>query len=107
MNGYSKVFNVEANPREEHNIASQYAWGIGPLLQAVEADKARLTQPPNPPAANLTRFCQLYPLELGRAMHPRRHVDTPDGGGVFPVWDTTDASGAGRRDALHCQRRQP
>jgi hypothetical protein len=107
MNGYPKVFNVEAEPREEHNIAEQYGWVIGPLLQAVEAYKARLTQHPNPPAANITRFCQLYPLELGRAMHPRRHVDTTEGGGVFPVWDTTDDSCAASRDALHCQRRQP
>jgi hypothetical protein len=85
MNGYSKVFNVEANPREEHNTASQYAWGIGPLLKAVQADKARLPQHPNPPAAHSTRFLQLYRMELGQEMHPRRHVDTTDGGVVFPV----------------------
>jgi hypothetical protein len=85
MNGYSKVFNVEASPREEHNIASQYAWGIGPLLKAVQADKARLPPHPNPPAAPSTRFVQLYRMELGQEMHPRRHVDTTDGGVVFPV----------------------
>jgi hypothetical protein len=85
MNGYSKVFNVEASPREEYNIASQYAWGIGPLLKAVQADKARRPQHPNPPAAHRTRFVQLYRMELGQEMHPRRHVDTTDGGVVFPV----------------------
>jgi hypothetical protein len=66
MNGYSKVFNVEANPREEPNTASQYAWGIGPLLQAVQADKARLPQHPNPPAAYSTRFLHLYGWNWGK-----------------------------------------
>ena len=83
--GPSMVFNVEANPREEHNPASQYAWGIGPLLKAVEANKACLPQHPNPTAAPSTRFVQPYRMELGQDMHPRRHVDPTDGGVVFPV----------------------
>jgi hypothetical protein len=85
MNGYSKVFNVEADPREEHNMAEQYKWVIGSLLKAVEAYKASITQHPNPPAAHSTRFLQLYRMELGQEMHPRRHVDTTDGGVVFPA----------------------
>lgn len=34
MNGYPKVFNIESDPREEHNIGEMYNWVIGPLLKA-------------------------------------------------------------------------
>jgi arylsulfatase len=56
MNGYPKVFNIESDPREEHNIGEMYEWVIGPVLKAVEQYKASLAQHPNPPAANMTRF---------------------------------------------------
>jgi arylsulfatase len=56
MNGYPKVFNIEADPREEYNIGAQYEWVIGPVLKAVEEYKTSLAKHPNPPAANLTRF---------------------------------------------------
>jgi arylsulfatase A-like enzyme len=56
MNGYPKVFNIESDPREEHNIGAQYEWVIGPTLKVVEEYKASLAKYPNPPAANITRF---------------------------------------------------
>jgi arylsulfatase A-like enzyme len=56
MNGYPKVFNIEADPHEEHNIGAMYEWVIGPVLKAVEEYKASLVKSPNPPAANMTRF---------------------------------------------------
>jgi len=56
MNGYPKVFNIESDPREEHNIGEMYNWVIGPLLKEVETYKASLTEHPNSPAANMTRF---------------------------------------------------
>jgi arylsulfatase len=56
MNGYPKVFNIESDPREEHNIGEMYNWVIGPLLKAVEGYKASLSRYPNPPAANMTKF---------------------------------------------------
>ena len=56
MNGYPKVFNIESDPREEHNIGEMYEWVIGPVLKAVEQYKATLAKHPNPPAANMTRF---------------------------------------------------
>jgi hypothetical protein len=84
MHGYSQVFKGEAHPREAHTIASHYAWGIGPLLQAVQADQARLPPPPNPPAAPRTRLFPLSRMALGPAMPPRRHVDPTAGGVVFP-----------------------
>jgi arylsulfatase A-like enzyme len=56
MNGYPKVFNIESDPREEHNIGALYEWVIGPTLKVVEDYKASLKRYPNPPAANITRF---------------------------------------------------
>ena len=55
MNGYPRVFNIEADPREEHNIGEMYEWVAGPLL-AVEEYKASVAKFPNPPAASMTRF---------------------------------------------------
>ena len=56
MNGYPKVFNIEADPREEANIGEMYEWVLGPLLKAVGEYKASVAKFPNPPAANMTRF---------------------------------------------------
>jgi arylsulfatase len=56
MNGYPKVFNIESDPREEHNIGAMYEWVMGPALKAVEEYKASVVKNPNPPAANITRF---------------------------------------------------
>jgi arylsulfatase A-like enzyme len=56
MNGYPKVFNIESDPREEHNIGTQYEWVIGPTLRVVDEYKASVRRYPNPPAANITRF---------------------------------------------------
>jgi arylsulfatase len=56
MNGYPKVFNIESDPQEEHNIGEMYNWVLGPLLKVVEEYKASVKQWPNPPAANMTRF---------------------------------------------------
>jgi hypothetical protein len=50
------VFNIESDPREEHNIGEMYNWVIGPVLKAVETYKATLAKHPNAPAANMTRF---------------------------------------------------
>lgn len=56
MNGYPKIFNIEADPREEYNIGAMYEWVIGPVLKSVEQYKGSLARHPNPPAANMTRF---------------------------------------------------
>jgi hypothetical protein len=56
MNGYPRVFNIESDPREEHNIGEMYEWVLGPFLKTVEEYKASLAKYPNPPAANMTRF---------------------------------------------------
>jgi len=56
MNGYPKVFNIEADPREQFNIGAQYEWVIGPVLKPVKAYLESVTKYPNPPAANITDF---------------------------------------------------
>lgn len=56
MNGYPKIFNIESDPPEEHNIAEMYEWTLGPVLRAIDQYKASLASYPNPPAANMTRF---------------------------------------------------
>ncbi|WP_193378179.1 hypothetical protein [Sinorhizobium fredii] len=56
MNGYPKVFNIESDPQEEHNIGEMYNWVLGPLLKAVEEYRATLVRSPNPSAANMTKF---------------------------------------------------
>ena len=56
MNGYPKVFDIESDQREEHNIGEMYNWVLGPLLRFVNEYEASLAKNPNPPAANMTRF---------------------------------------------------
>lgn len=56
MNGYPQVFNIEADPQEEHNIGEMYNWVLGPILKAVAEYRTTLARSPNPPAANMTRF---------------------------------------------------
>ena len=56
MNGYPKVFDIELDQREDHNIAEMYNWVLGPLLRVVDEYEASLAKNPNPPAANMTRF---------------------------------------------------
>jgi arylsulfatase len=56
LNGYPKMFNIESDPREEHNIGALHEWVIAPTLKVVEEYKASLRRYPNPPAANITRF---------------------------------------------------
>ena len=48
MNGYPKIFNIESDPREEHNIAEMYEWLLGPVLKTVGEYKAALEKHPNP-----------------------------------------------------------
>jgi hypothetical protein len=56
MNGYPKVFNIEADPREGLNIAVAYPWVLGPVLKAIRQYQESLKTHPNPPAPNMTRF---------------------------------------------------
>jgi hypothetical protein len=86
MNGYPKVFNIESDPHEEHNIGEMYNWVFGPLLKAVEEYKASLAKAPNPPAANMTKFWAANAFEVrfgsgasnwDRLQHFRFHPPKP------------------------------
>jgi arylsulfatase len=56
MNGCPKVFNIEPDLQEEHNIGEMYNWVLGPWLGAVEEYNATLAKAPNPSAAYMTKF---------------------------------------------------
>jgi hypothetical protein len=56
MNGYPKVFKIEAHPHQEYSIADIYNFVLGPVLKVVGEYKASVVRNPNPPAANMTRF---------------------------------------------------
>ena len=58
MNGYPKIFNIESDPREEHNVAEQYAWVRAAVMKPVEEYLQSVKKYPNPPAANITDFSQ-------------------------------------------------
>jgi arylsulfatase len=54
--GYPAIFNIEADPREENNIAGTNAWVIGPYLKVIGEYQKSLEKHPNPKAVNLTEF---------------------------------------------------
>ena len=54
--GMPEIYNIEADPREEHNVAAENAWIIVPYLQYIGEYRKSLEKYPNPPAANLTEF---------------------------------------------------
>lgn len=58
MNGYPKIFNIESDPREEHNVAEQYAWVRASVMKPVDTYLESIKKYPNPPAANITNFSQ-------------------------------------------------
>jgi hypothetical protein len=58
MNGYPKIFNIESDPREEHNVAEQYAWVRAEVLKPVHEYLESVKKFSNPPAANITDFSE-------------------------------------------------
>lgn len=54
MLDYPKVFNIELDPREEHNVSSQHGWVMSHAFRLIGDYKASLKVYPNPPAPNLT-----------------------------------------------------
>ncbi len=58
MNGYPKIFNIESDQREEHNVAEQYGWVRAAVMKPVEEYLESVKKYPNPPAANITDFSQ-------------------------------------------------
>ena len=56
MAGYPKVFNIEMDPHEDHQVGALFGWSISGPLEAVGKYKETLKKYPNPPAGNVTRF---------------------------------------------------
>lgn len=55
MNGYPAVFNIELDPREEHNLAAMFSWLNVPLSKVIMDYEKSLKEYPNPPALKLIR----------------------------------------------------
>ena len=54
--GIPEIYNIEADPREEHNVGAENGWLVVPYLQLIGEYTKSLEKFPNPPAANLTDF---------------------------------------------------
>ena len=52
--GIPEIYNIESDPREEHNIGAENGWVIVPYLELIGEYRQSLVDHPNPPAANLT-----------------------------------------------------
>jgi len=54
--GIPEMYNIEAAPREEHNVGAVNGWVIVPYMQLIGEYTKSLEKFPNPPAANLTHY---------------------------------------------------
>ncbi len=51
---YPQIFNIELDPREEHNVSAKHGWVLSHALKHIMEYKATLKAHPNPPAPNLS-----------------------------------------------------
>ena len=56
MAGYPKVFNIEIDPYEDHQVAALFGWSLTSPLEAVAKYKETLKKYPNPPVGNVAKF---------------------------------------------------
>jgi arylsulfatase A-like enzyme len=56
MAGYPKLYNIQMDPHEDHNIASMFGWVFDPAYQELRKYEDSVKKYPNPPAPNLTVF---------------------------------------------------
>ena len=56
MNGYPAIYDVEMDPREEHNLAATFGWVAVPLSGVIRQYKLSLKDNPNPPPPNLVKW---------------------------------------------------
>ena len=54
--GYPKVYNIQMDPHEDHNVASLFGWVGDPALEAVRKYEELVKKYPNPPGPNVTQF---------------------------------------------------
>ena len=56
MAGYPKVYNIQMDPHEDHNVAALFGWVADPALEEVRRYEGSVKKYPNPPAPNITVF---------------------------------------------------
>ncbi len=56
LNGYPLIYNIERDPREEHNMSTTHGWVAAYFIREVMKYKRSLKEHPNPPAPNLTKW---------------------------------------------------
>ncbi len=56
MAGYPKVYNIQMDPHEDHNVAAMFGWVADPALEEVRKYEESVKKYPNPLAPNITVF---------------------------------------------------
>ena len=56
MAGYPKLYDIETDPHEDHNVMLYFSWALEGALKEVRKYMESVKQFPNPPSANLTEF---------------------------------------------------
>ena len=54
--GYPQIYNIEADPKEQVNVAHLNGYVVGPYMKLIQQYQSSLLQYPNPPAPNLTNI---------------------------------------------------
>jgi arylsulfatase len=57
-NGYPNIYNIEADPREEHDVGPYESWLVGKYMPYVLKYYASLKEHPNPRPATITDFSE-------------------------------------------------
>jgi arylsulfatase len=56
MAGYPKIYNIQMDPHEDHNVAAMFGWVADPALEEVRKYEESVKKYPNPLAPNITVF---------------------------------------------------
>ena len=57
-NGYPAIYNIETDPREEHDVGADASWITGQYLRLVRDYYASVRKYPNPRPANIVNFSE-------------------------------------------------
>jgi arylsulfatase len=56
MAGYPRMYNIEADPHEDLNVAAFNTWAASQYIPPLVEYERSVKEHPNPPAPNITRF---------------------------------------------------